>query len=810
MLVSSLFAAPGAWAGEPAHGTIQYARLVHACPPPQPLSATCFAVLRQTVPSGAVSPAVAGAAAPYVAGDGALTRGPAGGLTPALLASAYGYDPAGGAGQTVAIVDAYDDPKIEADLAIFDSQYGLGECSKANGCFRKVNEEGSESTKALPAKDKSGWSQEISLDVDTVRAVCQACKILLVEADNEYFANLAKGVDEAVALGATEVSNSYGGPEQEMGPEERAAYEHPGVVITAATGDDGYDDWNYLLRGLAPPGMPNAPSSLPSVVSVGGTSLYLNEDGGRTDETVWNDDGLADALELPAGYVAASGCSTLFAAQPWQLDAPGFSTAGCAGKRLAADVAADADPLTGFDIFDNYNYCGTALECKPVEEAIAEHGGWQTFGGTSLSAPMIASLYALAGGGAGLRDPALTLYGHLGQGASLYDVTEGGNGFCDGEPAPVCGRPNREFQATVDCEGTTACNAAPGYDGPTGVGTPNGLQAFKSLLPSAVLTLPTTLVVGAPAAFQSAASSDPYPGATITHWSWSWGDGTPESHEADPAHTYLAAGSYTVSLTVSDSYGLTSVASDRSVEVVGEAAAKKKHEEEEVATRKREEEEAKKTREQEEALKVKHEEEALKTKHEEELAETKRHEEQQEQAARNKHREEEETAITKKHEEEAATKKHEEEKTLSSPGVQQIAAFRALAPPVVPDAQLASTALVVSPSGTIAVKVSCPAAESTCLGTVTLRTLIAVSARFAHTTRSRAAVLTLAAGSFTVAGGKLTTLELHLSAKARALLARSHLLHARAIVLAHDPAGARHTEQAIVTLRLTQGRAARP
>jgi PKD repeat protein len=823
--VSSLFAAPGAWARSPAlHGTIQHARLVHACPPPQPLSASCFAVLRQTVPSGSVSPAVAGAAAPYVAGDGALTPGSAGGLTPALLASAYGYDPVGGSGQTVAIVDAYDDPKIEADLAIFDSQYGLGECSKANGCFRKVNQEGSESTKALPARDKIGWSQEISLDVDTVRAVCQECKILLVEADNEYFSNLAKGVDEAVALGATEVSNSYGGPEQEMGVEERAAYEHPGVVITAATGDDGYDDWNYLLRELAPPGMPNAPSSLPSVVSVGGTSLYLNEDGGRADETVWNDDGLADALELPAGYVAAGGCSTLFAAQPWQLDALGFSAAGCAGKRLAADVAADADPLTGFDIYDNYNYCGTALECKPVEEAIAEHGGWQTFGGTSLSAPMIASLYALAGGGAGLHDPALTLYGHLGQGASLYDVTEGGNGFCDGEPAPVCGQPNREFQATIDCEGTTACNAAPGYDGPTGVGTPIGLQAFKPLFPTAVLTAPTTLLAGTPAVFGSASSSDPYPGATITRWSWNWGDGSPESHEADPAHTYLAAGSYTVGLTVSDSYGLTSVASDRSVEVVGEAAAKKKHEEEEVAARKREEEEAKKTREQEEALNTKHEEELAETKkheeqqeqaarnkhqEEEQTATTKKHEEQQEQAARNQHREEE-TATTRKHEEEAAaTKKHEEEKTFSSPGVQQIAAFRALESPVVPDARLASTVLVVSPSGTIAVKVSCPAAESTCLGTVTLRTLVSGNARFAHTTRSRAGVLALAAGSFTVAGGKLATLELHLSAKARALLARSHLLRARAIVVAHDPAGATHTEQAIVTLRLTKGRAAR-
>ena len=267
----------------------------------------------------AASASAAAGVHPYVAGGGSASSGPAGGLTPADLASAYNYDPTGGSGQTVAIVDAYDDPRIEEDLATFDGHYGLGECTKADGCFRKVNQYGSESQASLPPTDETGWSQEISLDVEIVRAVCRGCKILLVEAESAAYENLARAVDEAVALGATEVSNSYGGPEEGMGTSARAAYDHPGVVITGAGGDYGYDDWNYPLLGYEPPGMPNAPASLPTVVSVGGTSLRLNENGTRASETVWNDDGPYDENELGAGYVTTSGCSTLFTAEPWFL-----------------------------------------------------------------------------------------------------------------------------------------------------------------------------------------------------------------------------------------------------------------------------------------------------------------------------------------------------------------------------------------------------------------------------------------------------------------------------------------------------------
>jgi hypothetical protein len=122
----------------------------------------------------------------------------------------------------------------------------------------------------------------------------------------------------------------------------------------------------------------------------------------------------------------------------------------------------------------SYN-CGESCE----EGGIGK--GWVTIGGTSLSSPLVSSLYALAGGSGGVSYPAATLYSHLGQAPSLYDVTEGGNGYCDGEAAGPCGEPKiNEELGDIDCKGTTACDAAPGFDGPSGVGTPKGLGAFKS------------------------------------------------------------------------------------------------------------------------------------------------------------------------------------------------------------------------------------------------------------------------------------------------------------------------------------------
>ena len=435
----------------------RYARIRRVCPPPAPARATCFALVREPVAAGTVG------AAPYVLNDGASESGPAGGLTPAQLASAYEYAPTeGGSGQTVAIVDAYDDPNIEKDLGEFDKKYKLAECTTANGCFKKVNQ-GGEAT-PLPSPE-SGWAVEISLDVETVHGVCEKCKILLVEANEPTYADLATAVNEAVKLGATEVSNSYGGSEEAGG--EEAAYKHPGVVVTASAGDQGYYDWDYVFEGHghAAPARPEMPASYPSVVAVGGTSLKLNENGTRKSETVWNDSGRPSHPEEFKQYNATGGgCSTLFTAPSWQQNVPGWTNTACGTKRLDNDVAAVADPYTGFDIYDSY--------AQP---------GWETIGGTSLSSPLTSALYGLAGGSGGVSYPAATLYSHLGQPFSLYDVTEGGNGYCDGEAASPCGEPaiNKKY-GNIDCLGTTACDATTGFDGPSGVGAPKGLGAFKS------------------------------------------------------------------------------------------------------------------------------------------------------------------------------------------------------------------------------------------------------------------------------------------------------------------------------------------
>ncbi len=718
---------------------------------------------------------------PYTPGAGAAGSGPAGGFTPEQLASAYGYDPTvGGSGQTVAVIDAYDDPKIESDLASFSSHYGLPACTKANGCFKKVGQTGSE--KALPKKDTTGWSIETSLDVDTVHAVCPNCKILLVEAAEPTYEDLAVAVNEAVTLGATEVSNSYGGPEIGLGSSGVAAYDHPGVVIAAATGDNGYDSWDRTIEEeppFQPPEMPNAPAALASVVAVGGTSLELNPDGTRASETVWNDDGPRNENALPSGFVAGGGCSTLFLAPLWQHDAAGFGASGCGEKRLEADVSADADPFTGFDIDDTYN-CGAACE----EFGIGKGNEWLKLGGTSLATPLISSLYALAGGATGVQYPSLTLYGHLGD-PSLFDVTEGGNGFCDTATPAECGNPNAVLKARVDCEGTTACNAAGGFDGPSGVGTPNGLDGFKPLLPTATIGSTGALVAGAPVSFDAKTSSDPYPGGSIATYSWSWGDGTSASSGVSPTHTYAAAGTYTVSLTVTDSYGLASTVATQPVEIA-EASLEEieKHEQEAKEKQEREAAEAKQKKEEDEAVEAK---QKQKENEAAEAAQKRQHEAEV--------RHEQEVAKARREEEEA--KARESEHARLSAGLQEVSAFHTSVKPPIPAARVIGSTLQVNRSGVLSIRIACPAGVSSCKGTVTLRTLTAVSAGAAT---ARASVLTVATGAFIAPPGVTKTLTLRLSAKARALLARSRSLRVRATVFARDAAGATATTKSIVTL----------
>lgn len=448
------------------------------CAPAKRGYSTCFAIRKVIVRRGTPD------AVPFVVGDGAsiespragakATIGPDGGLTPTDLSTAYGFNPtASGTGQTVALVDAYNDPDINSELQTFDDQYGLLACSIINGCLKVVGQTG---TSTLPAHDTSGWAVEESLDVETVHSVCERCKILLVEATTSSNPDLAAAVQTAVRLKATEISNSYGSPESSQ---DAGDYNHPGVVITAAAGDDGY----YSFDELGASGSVNAPytpAAFPTVVAVGGTSLYLGQKGGRQSEAVWNDNGVKDVFEDVLGQALGAGgggCSARFTAQKWQQKVAGWSDTGCGTRRLVSDISAVADPLTGFDIFHSYN-CGS--KCAPL--------GWTTVGGTSLASPIIAAMFALAGGAHGVAYPAETLYSHLGTSTDFYDVTSGGNGFCDGEGAAECGDWNLKGAGDVDCDytaagvlnvGDRACDALAGYDGPTGVGTPKGLGAFQ-------------------------------------------------------------------------------------------------------------------------------------------------------------------------------------------------------------------------------------------------------------------------------------------------------------------------------------------
>jgi subtilase family serine protease len=548
-------------------GVTYYAISKPICKPPKPGHSSCFAMRRVEVKRGTPGARpyelAAGARRSTVKSGPAATIGPAGGLTPSDLATAYAFNStATGTGQTVAIVDAYNDPNINADLQTFDTQYGLLTCSTSNGCLRVVNQTGGATP---PANDTTGWSVEESLDVETVHSVCQNCKILLVEASSSSNANLEAGVNEAVTLKASEISNSYGGPESGSTAADEAAYHHPGIVITASAGDDGYYDFDLLGSGTPSPyNQANAPASYNSVVAVGGTSLYLGQTAARQSESVWNDNGPRDFWEYNFGQplgAGGGGCSTLIPAQSWQSHLSVWASTACGTHRLVSDIAADADPLTGFDVYDSYN-CGA--DCSPAPS-------WFTLGGTSLASPIIASMFALAGGAHGVSYPALTLYGHLGSSA-LYDVTSGGNGYCDGEGAAACGNPNSLGAGILDCDypatggtpsvGDRACDALAGYDGPTGVGTPNGLTAFAKTGPKAKISGPTSVVHAVTETWR-ATTTDPFPGGAVTSYRWNWGDGTAVSvtTSASATHHYAAKGlTRTITLTVTDNYGQTGTA----------------------------------------------------------------------------------------------------------------------------------------------------------------------------------------------------------------------------------------------------------
>jgi hypothetical protein len=382
-------------------------------------------------------------------------------LTPANIVSAYGLaNVTPSSTQTIGIVDAYDDATIAADLQTFSSQFGLPTCTEANGCFRKVNQNGNASP--LPASSgelERGWAQEIATDVEVAHGICPSCHILLVEAESNANSNLYIAEQTAALLGATEISNSWGGGEPAS---DNGVFNHPGIVVTASSGDYGYLNW---FSETAPESA-DYPASSPHVVAVGGTRLNLNATTKAWEsETVWNDGGVTGGAFKGAG-AGGGGCSVPFTAPAWQQSLANWSSVGCGSSRAVADVSADADPYTGVAVYDSTETEGNK--------------GWATIGGTSVASPIIASVFALAGGAHGVPYAARTLYENAQQSPSwLHDVTNGSNGEC-----------RRPFEKTSGTSGCTTgeeaqtcfvhaiCLAGGSYDGPTGVGTPSGVLAF--------------------------------------------------------------------------------------------------------------------------------------------------------------------------------------------------------------------------------------------------------------------------------------------------------------------------------------------
>jgi len=363
-------------------------------------------------------------------------------ISPAALQQAY-HLPDGGDGMTVAIVDAYGYSTAEADLAVYRSYYGLRACTTANGCFTKIDQRGGAN---YPADD-SGWSVETALDLDAVSSVCPKCNILLVQGDTASLDDLGTAVDTAAARpGVVAVSNSYGldGEDPGVGAYDRY-YDHPGIAITVSAGDTGnVQSW---------------PATNPNVTAVGGTNLTKDSSTARGwHESAWG--------TVRGGAGGGSGCSLYEPAPLWQKDVD----TSCGPRKATADISADADPATGLGV---YNTLGA--------------GGWSQYGGTSLAAPLVAGMYALAGKPTPGTYPASYPYAATSQ---FTDVTEGVNGPC----------------------GTKLCQAGPGWDGPTGLGTPYGVAGLTQGATGEIVGTVTDAATGKPVsgvALSATASDNP-------------------------------------------------------------------------------------------------------------------------------------------------------------------------------------------------------------------------------------------------------------------------------------------------------------
>ncbi len=351
--------------------------------------------------------------------------------TPAYLQQAYDLSylsQTRGAGDTVALVEAFDDPTAASDLATYRSYYGLPACTSGNGCFIEQYEDGGSPP---PSRDPS-WEGETSLDLDAVSAICPNCHILLVEADSNNSDDLYSAVQIALA-GGQQVSESWGGADDSI---PTGTWTKPGVQVVAAAGDNGYDG----------PGLADFPAAFPDVTAAGGTSL-------APASNAQSPRGFSESAWSSGGYAAGSGCATFVAKPTFQTDS------GCLGRSYS-DLSADADPYTGLMVYDTGN------------------GGWMQAGGTSLAAPMIAAYYAItkpAGGTAGWAYPDAWL---------LNDPASGSNGSCDESIWYIC-------HAGPGYDGPTGIGSISGdvVPGAPGIGGPDSTNGYAESVGASSATL---------------------------------------------------------------------------------------------------------------------------------------------------------------------------------------------------------------------------------------------------------------------------------------------------------------------------------
>ncbi|MGA2512288.1 MAG: S53 family peptidase [Candidatus Limnocylindrales bacterium] len=331
-------------------------------------------LLLAAVPASAAAAPAGGSANPMFRVRPAITSAPTG-LSPSTILSVYNFptSASAGTGQTIAVVDAYDDPTAESDLGVFSTKFGLPPCTTANGCFKKVSQTG---TTRYP-QSSSSWALEISLDVQWVHAIAPGAKILLVEASSSSFSNLMAAEDYAGAH-AKYVSNSWGASEFSGETAYDSHFAQAGVSYFVSAGDSGLPaQW---------------PSASPNVISVGGTTLHFTK-GAFTSETGW--------------AYGGGGCSAYEKATAAQSGFAGYAQVKCGTKRATPDVSLDADPASGVSVYDSTRYSGQS--------------GWWVVGGTSASSPM----WAARSADSGQVVNSAYVYGNN---ITFRDITSGNNG----------------------------------------------------------------------------------------------------------------------------------------------------------------------------------------------------------------------------------------------------------------------------------------------------------------------------------------------------------------------------------------------